>query len=191
MISLSDAKEYIHGIEDYYEACVRNKFRVPKRKSKLCTLLFLQEVRSRVCWVPMVGDIYPNSCATPPTVHAIQNELVAAIEANYDNVGPDDISAIRRFVWHLKQRPADKDFMLDVLSTIFKGQHHYFAKDYRPPPKRTAKTFVPMVSNHDGFFTNLPPSKRKSKANYHYRLLPVDEMQQLKHQQLQLRIQAL
>jgi hypothetical protein len=36
---------------------------------------------------------------------------------------------------HLKLRPADKAFMLDIIATVTDRNHRYFAKDYLPPKK--------------------------------------------------------
>jgi len=39
---------------------------------------------------------------------------------------------------HLKFRAGDKQFMLDVLSTLTDRNHAYFAKDYLPPKKNSS-----------------------------------------------------
>jgi hypothetical protein len=38
---------------------------------------------------------------------------------------------------HLKSRPADKAFMLDIISTVMDRNHVYFTKDYMPPKKKS------------------------------------------------------
>jgi len=39
---------------------------------------------------------------------------------------------------HLKDHAGDKEFMLDVISTVTDRNHAYFAKDYLPPKKNNS-----------------------------------------------------
>jgi len=59
---------------------------------------------------------------------------------------------------------ADKDWMLDVISTLSNGRHHFFRKDF-VAPKRNKDVQEIYIDNDDGFFTGLPQTKSKSKSN--------------------------
>ena len=50
--------------------------------------------------------------------------------------------------------------MLDIIATLCKGQHPYFAKDYKAPKQQ--REYMPpdlVIDNNDGFFDGLPASK--------------------------------
>jgi hypothetical protein len=53
--------------------------------------------------------------------------------------------------------------MLNVISTLSNGDHHFFAKDY-VAPKRQPYFQEILVANDDNFFTGLPLSKSKSNS---------------------------
>ena len=65
-------------------------------------------------------------------------------------------------MYHLNKKPANLQWLLHVLSTITEGNHLFFQKDYRPPVQRTSN--VVEVDNGDGFFSNLPKSKKPRKS---------------------------
>ena len=46
MINLQHTLSVIGNKQEYYGACIRNGYRVPDFKSRLCTIQFLKEVRS-------------------------------------------------------------------------------------------------------------------------------------------------
>jgi hypothetical protein len=45
MANYSNAKEVIHSKKDLHEALIRNGYRVPELKSKICTWQFLNDAR--------------------------------------------------------------------------------------------------------------------------------------------------
>ena len=69
----------------------------------------------------------------------------------------------------LEQRPADKSWMLDVISTLCEG-HEFFSAGYAYDPKQAREK--QRVNNEDGFFSDIPSammiglakSKRKNKG---------------------------
>ena len=78
---------------------------------------------------------------------------------------------MRRTALHLSKRPADVDWMLDVIATIDEN-HEYFAKDYVKPKTSVNPSEMDhqsnLISNSDGFFDSLPFSKnicKKHKLN--------------------------
>ena len=65
-----------------------------------------------------------------------------------------------KLVYHLNKRPANREWLLNVISTITAGGHDYFNKNYRPP-KQERQRIEHQIDNSDGFFSNLPVSKNK------------------------------
>ena len=80
------------------------------------------------------------------------------------------VSAMKRTAKHLRKRPANVDWMLDVLATI-NEDHEYFHKDYSKPKKLVAEDELvagdQLIENADGFFDSLPIAKNVKKK---YRL---------------------
>lgn len=62
------------------------------------------------------------------------------------------------------------------------GNHAYFQKGYRPPPKPRLR-FEFNVDNANGFFDGLPESRAK-KAHKGYAFVTKQELAQMRHQQL-------
>lgn len=86
MISYEQADNYVHDTNDFYDALQRCGFRLPNKKSKLCTLKFLHEVRAKQVWVPTLDILVVRNCPKPPTIEVIKKELVDSINANYANI---------------------------------------------------------------------------------------------------------
>ncbi len=61
-------------------------------------------------------------------------------------------------VWHLSKRPANRQWLLNILSSITGGAHPFFDKNYRPP-KIVRERVEYQIDNKDGFFNNIPISK--------------------------------
>jgi hypothetical protein len=77
---------------------------------------------------------------------------------------------MKRTAKHLRKRPANIDWMMDVLATINEN-HEYFRKDYYKPKKLVAEDELvaddQLIKNTDGFFDSLPIAKNVKKK---YRL---------------------
>ena len=125
----------VNNREDYHNACVKNGFRMPHVKSSLCTLKFMKEVRTGETWVPKLTDVKLAPCPNPPSLEEIRAELVRLIEPNLSTLDNSLKGPVHSLMTHLKFRAGDKQFMLDVLSTLTDRNHPYFAKDYLPPKK--------------------------------------------------------
>ena len=66
------------------------------------------------------------------------------------------------FIRELNRALPDRQWMLEVISTLSKGDHPYFAKSYMPPVQ-IKNNFAANINvpNDDNFFTGLPASKAK------------------------------
>ncbi len=83
MISSENAEIFIKGFDDYYNALIRSRYRLPIKESKLCTYKFLQMVRDNQCWVPRLNQVVLSPCPEPPSVFEIQQELLQSIRQNF------------------------------------------------------------------------------------------------------------
>lgn len=99
------------------------------------------------------------------------------IEGGLPNLAEQQRPPYVRLVAHLRARSADKDYLLRVLSTLTRGGHAFFGKDYRPPPRQKASI---LISNGDNFFSGLPPSTSKTKRSNVRVLLTVEQRAQIK-----------
>ena len=140
---------------------------MPEHKSRLCTREFLQEVRNGKCYVPKTNDLKAGFCPEPPSNEVVKIALIEVIEAGIATMGgpSPERDAFERLIYHLRLRPGDKNFHLTVLAHLTNGQHEFFHKDYRPPPRPSSDAFKVTFNNDDGFFDNLPPTKSKSKRS--------------------------
>ena len=75
---------------------------------------------------------------------------------------------MKRTAKHLRKRPANIDWMIDVLATINEN-HEYFRKDYYKPKKLVAEDELvadnQLIENTDGFFDSLPIAKNVKKKH--------------------------
>ena len=78
---------------------------------------------------------------------------------------------MRRTAKHLCKRPANIDWMLNLIASMDES-HEYFSKNYRKPKKIIDPAEVVqepgLLSNQDGFFDSLPLAKnihKKHKIN--------------------------
>ena len=109
-----------------HNACERNDYRVPSLKSKLCTFKFLSEVRLQQVYVPKISEVKRCPCPDKPTEIAIRNELITLIEKNLPSLEQQQKAQFQRLLEHLRLHSADKEFLLDVLSTLTLGDHYFF-----------------------------------------------------------------
>ena len=78
------------------------------------------------------------------------------------------VPAMKRTAKHLRKRPANIDWMIDVLATINEN-HEYFRKDYYKPKKLVAEDELvadnQLIENTDGFFDSLPIARNVKKKH--------------------------
>ncbi len=161
------------------DAFTRNSYYMPRASEAFLTVKFLLGVRKKKYFLPMSEDINKKQCADPPPKKVVAEETAQALYDCSDNMAAgglltDDelwkVPAMKRTAKHLRKRPANLDWMLDVLATINKN-HEYFHKDYSKPKKLVAEDELvagdKLVENADGFFDSLPLAKNAKKK---YRL---------------------
>ena len=162
-----------------FDAFKRNGYYMPTATSAFVTVKFLLGVRKKKYFLPMSKDIKKKQCADPPARKTVAEETAQALNdysnaAAADNFLNEDEAwkgpAMKRTARHLRKRPANLDWMMDVLATI-NGEHEYFDKEYLKPKKVVAEgelvTDDKLIPNTDGFFDSLPIAKNVKKK---YRL---------------------
>ena len=165
MIKLHDAAKIIRNKNDLHDALQRNGYRMPELKAKVCTREFLLDAYIQSIWLPRLNEVCLSPCPTPPPQKEIHAELVRTIRLNLHTLNQDLRRRFERLVGHLQNRQADVKWMLDILSTITRGNHPYFAKGFRyvrPPRQNHESIGNMMVPNPNNFFDGLPPSRQRN-----------------------------
>jgi hypothetical protein len=78
-MKLSEVSNFVRGVRDYHDACLRNGLRVPDLKSRICTIDFLKKCRTGEIWVPKFEILVVRPCVNSPTAKQIQIELVSVL----------------------------------------------------------------------------------------------------------------
>lgn len=82
MITIKEASKFVLDKKDYYEACVRNSYRLPTIQSPIVTKMFLFHVHTGVVWVPKLNEIKLCPCPRAPPTEIVRDELIRTIQAN-------------------------------------------------------------------------------------------------------------
>ena len=102
---------------------VRNDWRVPALRTRLCTLRLMKEVRAGTVWLPKSSEVRKFPCPCPPTIAYLKSELVTLIANNIDSVKPNEAAQLSALNTHLRERDADKEFYIDLLGSLTTGNH--------------------------------------------------------------------
>ena len=129
-----------------YKACLRNGYAMPKLKSSLCRLKWMQKVRTGTYWCPKAENINPVTVADPPKKELVIEHLIGFAKDRGIRIGITD------------KRQPDRDWALLALHAL-KPDHAFFMKSYVPT---RVKNQV-MVDNADGFLDDLPAGPLKKK----------------------------
>ena len=97
---------------------VQNGYYLPSEKSSFCTMRFMQEVRSKVCFCPRLGDMTFKACTNPPTNTALIDFIANMIETNDTYPNDGEANRYKRLAVHIKRNPPEKQWMLGLLSTL-------------------------------------------------------------------------
>ena len=61
---------------------------------------------------------------------------------------------------HIKTHAPNKDWLIAII-WMMDPAHEMFRKDYVPPKAELKQRQTMLISNESGFFSGLPPSKKK------------------------------
>ena len=151
---------------------------------------FLHEVRAGRVWCPEKRSVRSHTCVQPPLRSAVQDELVRLMMVHLPVESNPDRPGVLRLVRYLKKRPANREWLLDVIYCCTNGVHLYFERHYRPPPLARGVQARITLQNEDGFFNGLPESRSKGKRGSGAVMGP-EERQLLREQRMQRQIESL
>ena len=137
------------SVKDLRDLMVRNGFYVPALKSKYCTLKTLLAVKRGVLFGLKYQDIMFREITHPPNKKVLLEKLIGYVQAAGGDLGATD----------KKGNYPDKEWMINVIATLSKGQDEILQKNYMPPrAERDRSSSLParMVDNQDGFYSNVP-----------------------------------
>ena len=153
-ISEEHANRYIRTGDHLYAGLVRNKYKMPKKSSALCTIAFMQEVRDGTIYCPRwdVITALPKCFSLPPR-NFILDKIVKFVDQQDQSV--EVMPSVRRLIKKMKKRSPDAEWLVDLLGQ-WDPNDEIFSKNYvyvRPRPA-TAQTIE--LANDDDFYTDLP-----------------------------------
>ena len=129
MISSQQQCQLIKQKSDYYKALERNGYRLPSIKHNIVTNEFLIGVRNGSIYCPKYDDLVLRPCPDPPTHTVVRDELVATLSRGAQAYPVGQKEKFINLATNLA-RKANRDWMLEVLSTITRGDHAFYRKDY-------------------------------------------------------------
>lgn len=139
MIGYSEARTKVQNKKEYHEALVRNGFAPPALKSKFVNSEILIAIREGRIFCPRYENMIMRPCPCPPSQLEVRDELVKLIQNGIAQQAAEWRPRFQMLVEQLQRVPADRDWMLLVLSTLSQGDHVFFSKGYVAPPKQKAQ----------------------------------------------------
>jgi hypothetical protein len=151
-VTADELTRAISGKHELYEAAIRNGFYLPKFKSGILTETYITDVICGRLYCPKFVDIKLLPCPRPPD----KDTLIKYVkEINTPNS--------KKFGMFDEQHTPNKEWLLAVLST-FRPDLKIFKKDYVAPPRVAKISAKPTINLPSDFLTNLPVSRKKTKA---------------------------
>ena len=156
----------VSSIKEYHEALVRNGIYMPPYASRCITTAYMDKVRAGTVWCPRYVDLKLRPCPHPPVKRVIFRAVTYELNRRGIDFGisSEDHVCIQ--------------WLLACLSTI-NEDHEVFSKNYMPSAEHSRYSKVKpknTISNHDGFFNNLPVKELKSKGKKTRVQLPFKEV---------------
>ena len=149
----------------FYQALSYNQYILPPLKDNMVTRQFMINVKTGKQWCLKSSDISGTRvCADPPSRKDLAN-IVGDVMLNYRSLGEPHDTAFKSTAMLIKKQPPAVHWLLQVLATIDPG-NVIFSKGYRKPSKQQQARQVEetMISNADGFFSDLPILGRRSRG---------------------------
>lgn len=145
---------------------LRNGWILPAEKQSLCTLDFMQRVRSGEIFCPHVNLIKkPPVCVTPPPKEVLIEKIMDATEKRESR--GEAIDKLQELLARLiGNKSADTPFLVQVLHLV-NDEDEIFHRNYVYVRKQKVKPQIdlPLISNEDGFYSDLPVLSGKKGNN--------------------------
>ena len=148
MLSREQVAEVIRDRETYYDGMLRNGWLLPARKQSLCTLDFMQRVRTGEIFCPRASHVKaPPVCVTPPPKAVLIDKIdIACAERLKNGENVDALDALLQRL--MNKKSADTAFLVQVLHLV-DGRDEIFARDYvyQRPQKVKPQVAMPFIDN--------------------------------------------
>jgi len=161
MVARQDIALAVRDHRTFYEALVSNGFILPTRSSNIVTLEFMFDLLHDCMWCPKRGDVIDATIVSrPPPRRLLVKNIKDGIEdlcTNHFAESDPKIDKLMSLLNKLEKRDADHKWLVQVLYCVNKDDPIFFKSyAYRKPKKSTDINTIPIISNHMGFFDNLP-----------------------------------
>ena len=129
MLSREQVSAVIRDRETYYDGMLRNGWILPAKKQSLCTLDFMQRVRSGEIFCPHVKLVKtPPVCVTPPPKDVLIEKIMNATEERESKGEP--IDRLQELLARLiGNKSADTAFLVQVLHLV-NEEDEIFQRNY-------------------------------------------------------------
>ena len=77
-VKVEEFAKYIQNKDDLYEACLRNDWYLPSRKSSMITEKYMTNVLIGKTWCLRYSEMKPKACPRPPPKSVLVDKFLAA-----------------------------------------------------------------------------------------------------------------
>ena len=133
-IPIGDVNKLIRNREQYRRALISNGWFAPGPKAPICTVVFMQEVRSGECWCPKLELTKFRACLHPPTQDKLRWLVVEEIEKKTNFNSEQERESYLRLAKHLRKNLGDTKWLLGLASTL-NPDMPIFRKGFQPQKK--------------------------------------------------------
>ena len=144
----------IRGVDDLYNAALRNGYFLPKQSSSAINEVTLVNILNKEYWCPKTDEIRIKNCVKAPVKETLFGKLETLCFNKKFNISWMDME---------KNQLPDKKWMVDVIATL-NPDDEIFKKDYVAPPIRKRLRDIETIVLPNEIFEGLPQSTSKLKA---------------------------
>ena len=123
-ISSADFSKYVMGVEDLYNAAMRNGYYLPKMKCSAVNEIALVNILKQEYWCPKADEIRIRNCVKAPVKEVLFSKLKSLCQSKNLNIS---------WISEEKNQVPDKKWLIDVIATL-NPSDEIFKKDYVAPP---------------------------------------------------------
>ena len=152
-MSSADFSKFVMGVEDLYNAALRNGYYLPKQSCTCINEISLINILKNEYWCPKSEHIRIKNCVKAPVKETLLNKLMTLCHAQGLNVSWINVE---------KNQTPDKKWLVDVIGTL-NPNDEIFKKDYVAPPIRKRLRDIETIVLPNEIFEGLPQSNSKLK----------------------------
>ena len=118
MISKEEVKTKVNNRDQFHSAMIANGYYIPSAKSSFCTLKFMQEVRAKECFCPLLKDITFLPCVHPPTTSQLVDGITDMLENNGNYEDEEQARKYKRLAVHIRRNAPEKQWLIGLLGSL-------------------------------------------------------------------------